>query len=300
LTSLCEAKIILIMNQQPLNQDPNLVTPDQQNINQEPTNTQPQANPQTPDEPAPKSRLLILAIIAGGVLLIIGGFIIYQQLFNKLTPVSLFKDQSNSSLSDSMAREARSDSTTAQSELLITSPTPISSPIEEPSPLLSPTPSPLSSPSPSPHFDHLYQNSDFGYQIGYNNDWRLRETYGPNIEKQAPTDILSGIDLHLYQGDYFYANVGVNLLSAHGLTDIDEWIEKYDLNYPKQSTMEKVSFNQVEANKYLFQDEQNKQYLALYFLKGNYAYKVQWWGEINSTLDETNMLVNSFFISQAQ
>ncbi len=138
-----------------------------------------------------------------------------------------------------------------------------------------------------------YEDKDFGYSISYSKDWIFRHTYGQDIEKLAPTDILSGIDLHQGTQDYTQASIVINLLDAHGLADIKEWITKYDLNYPKNSTKNTTTFKQLTAINYRYQNSPERQNEALYFISGTYAYRI-FLDEKGGISDLTRSILESF------
>jgi|GEM_PF-889017 len=139
-----------------------------------------------------------------------------------------------------------------------------------------------------------YTDQYFNYQIKYDDGWKLRKTYGPDVDKLAPTDIVSGVDLHFYEGDYFHANVGINLLESKGEKDINNWITKYDLNYPKEAAVKQVSFNGVDANEYTYQTGNSRVSKVLYFIKNDYAYKIWFWGDNQDYFNKTKSLVETF------
>jgi hypothetical protein len=142
--------------------------------------------------------------------------------------------------------------------------------------------------------DKTYKDTEYNYSISYPAGWLFRRTYGKDIQKQAPTDILSGIDLHNNADSTAnIATVVVNLLDAHGMTDIQEWITKYDLNYPKNGTKSTTTFQGKNSVKYVYSNNNDRAYEALYFISGNYAYRI-YYDEIGTISDLTKSVVNSF------
>ncbi len=135
-----------------------------------------------------------------------------------------------------------------------------------------------------------YKDKDYGYSISYPKEWSFRRTYGDDIKKPGIEDIMSGIDIH---NDESRLNISIvaNVLDSHGMTDIDAWINKYDLNYPKNSSKEKVIFNTYPAIKYVYNSDRGKE--AIYFISGKYAYRI-YYSEIQSISDITREVVESF------
>lgn len=143
-----------------------------------------------------------------------------------------------------------------------------------------------------------FEDEEFDYSISYGEEWIFRKTYGADVVKVVETNVLSGFDLHLYEetdGDdqVILGNVGVNLLSAEGKVDVDDWIQEHELNEPR-SEKRKIQFNQVLANYYTYPDEPDKQARALFFIKGDYMYKIWWWGASDEALDEAMAIVETF------
>lgn len=142
-----------------------------------------------------------------------------------------------------------------------------------------------------------YTDTYFGYSLSYPNSWLLRRTYGPDIQKQAPTDVKSGIDLtnNLTSNSQTntQATIVMNVLARHNVSDIQSWISQYDLNYPKDATKQTISFNGLQAIKYSNFMESNHPTEYLYFLSGNYAYRIQYWEQAGIS-ETTRQIINSF------
>lgn len=142
-----------------------------------------------------------------------------------------------------------------------------------------------------------YADISFGYTISYPTGWIFRRTYGPDIKKLAPTDILSGFDLTyntIVNGQTTtQATIVMNMLDSHGYTDIEKWIDAYDLNYPKSATRSSISFHGYSALKYT--DDTNPQSATeyIYFLTGKYAYRITY-AESPVIRNATRDIVNSF------
>lgn len=138
-----------------------------------------------------------------------------------------------------------------------------------------------------------YIDSDLGYSITYPSSWTFRRTYGKDIPKEAlENDILDGFDLNFPATTYNDLSFAGVVLDAHGLTDIQEWIDKYDPNYPKNSIKKSINFNGRKAIKFSFINF-GKSGEYIYFINGNYIYRLMYWQEdsISETLHE---VVNSF------
>lgn len=152
-------------------------------------------------------------------------------------------------------------------------------------------------PAPSTQPQTTYTDNYFGYKISYPDGWIFRRTYGPDISKLAPTDVLSGFDIHyniLVNGqETTQATIVMNMLDAHGMTDIEKWIDQYDLNYPKQATRTSITFKGYATLKYT--DETNPQRATeyLYFIAGKYAYRITYVEE-GVIRNATRDIVNSF------
>lgn len=150
--------------------------------------------------------------------------------------------------------------------------------------------------TPSPTsiiLNEIYKDKDFGYSIQYPKDWRFRRTYGKDIKKNGITDILSGIDIHNGTATYTTTSIVVNVLDAHKLSDIDNWIAKYDYNYPKNSKKEKIQFNNISALKYTYQLALDRDNEAIYFISGEYAYRIFYY-ETGGISEATRSVINSF------
>ncbi|HET9946750.1 MAG TPA: hypothetical protein VFQ63_01690 [Patescibacteria group bacterium] len=181
----------------------------------------------------------------------------------------------------------------------VATPTPSVIPTSTPTPtpersLLSPTQTKTPTPTPA---QHIYKDTYLGYSISYPFSWIFRKTYGPDIQKQAPTDVKSGIDLTnnttLNGQTMTQATIVVNVLDRHNASDIQTWISQYDLNYPKNATKQAVTFNGFSAIKYnnFLQGSYPTEYL--YFLSGSYAYRIQYWEQAGIS-EETRAVIASF------
>lgn len=149
-------------------------------------------------------------------------------------------------------------------------------------------------PSPSPNYlTATYTDPDVGFRIGYNNNWELRKTYGASVPKSAPTDIISGIDLHKGGLSNIQAVLVVNVLDAQDESDVEQWITKYDQNAPSAASREITTFNNLKAVRYRYRMQPSEAGETWYFIKGKYAYRVSFHqpGEISQ---ETQALFNSF------
>jgi hypothetical protein len=170
---------------------------------------------------------------------------------------------------------------------------PIISSESTPSSLLSTTEDSKTSSLPVYDLDQTHVDDEFKYSVSYSEDWLFRETYGPDIEKIAPTNVLRGFDLHIYHGEEAIANVGVNVLHADGLVDIVDWINEHELNEPR-GEKKQIHFNGVLANYYTYQDRPDIQNRALYFIKSGNIYKIWWWGKTDQALDQATAIVETF------
>jgi len=140
-----------------------------------------------------------------------------------------------------------------------------------------------------------YQNENYNYEIFYDNRWEFRITYGEEVEKAVKTDVLSGFDLHRYLNEVAVANIGVNILSTKGETELDQWLEKYELNEPSNDHI-KIEFNGVEANYYSYQQTEGMKNRALFFLKNDHFIKIWWWAKTSQSLKEATAIVETFLI----
>jgi hypothetical protein len=156
--------------------------------------------------------------------------------------------------------------------------------------------SPSSPPTFTPTPEHTYKDSYFGYSIKYPVSWIFRRTYDPDIQKQAPTDIKSGFDLTFNETvnnqPMTQAVIVINVLDRHNAPDTQTWISQYDLNYPKAATKQTITFNNTEAIKYSNFTQSDHPTEYIYFLSGNYAYRIEYW-EAAGISDTTRQIVNS-------
>lgn len=169
-----------------------------------------------------------------------------------------------------------------------------------PSPtVVSPAPStPLASPTAAmKDSTTLYTDKYFGYTISYPEGWYFRRTYGPDISKLAPTDVLSGFDITyniIVAGQTTtQATIVMNMLDSHNYTDVQKWIDAYDLNYPKNAIKTQTTFRNYPTLKYT--DETNPQRATeyLYFIAGKYVYRITY-VEDPVIRNATRDIVNSF------
>lgn len=174
-------------------------------------------------------------------------------------------------------------------------------PSVHPSPAATATPTPegldIMNPTLMPDTKR-YTDATYGYRVDYpTTGWIFRRTYGPDIQKLAPTDILSGFDLTynaLINGQPMtQATIVVNVLDSHDYTDIEKWIDAYDLNYPKNADKSNTTFQGYAALKYVDRDSAQKATEYLYFLAGKYAYRITYW-EQPVIRNATRDIVNSF------
>lgn len=157
------------------------------------------------------------------------------------------------------------------------------------------TSSPVVTKAPLFSLDNKYHDEKFSYKIFYNDRWEFRKTYGEDIEKMTETDVINGFDLHRYYGDEAVGNVGVNLLDAHNLTDINQWMQQYDDEEPAEEK-QLIEYNQVQANYYSYQNSPEMKNYALYFIKNNYVFRIWWWGKTIQGLNEATAIVEAFVI----
>lgn len=150
---------------------------------------------------------------------------------------------------------------------------------------------------PTPVGQATYTDKYFGYSLSYPKTWIFRRTYGPDMQKGAPTDILSGIDLTYNTGAgnniMTQATIVVNMLDSHGLTDVQTWISQYDLNYPKNATKTHTTFNNLPAIQYGNFMESDHPTEYIYFISGKYMYRLMYWEDAGIS-DSTRAIVNSF------
>ncbi len=183
-----------------------------------------------------------------------------------------------------------------------TSSSPLSDRVSPPAEIdndLEATSSPSITKTPKYILDNNYYDEKFGYKVFYNDRWEFRKTYGEDIEKMTETDVVSGFDLHRYYGDEAVGNVGINLLDAHNLTDIDQWMEQYDDEEPAEEK-QIIEYSQVQANYYSYQNSPEMKNYALYFIKNNYVFRIWWWGKTIQGLNEATAIVESFVIEDPQ
>lgn len=123
-------------------------------------------------------------------------------------------------------------------------------------------------------FKEYYVDSEYGYQISYPSFWEFRKTYGQDAVKQAPTDILSGIDLHYPALKAQAATIVVTVFDAKGETTPQQWIQTYEKsvsNGEKSISMLKGH----ETVEYLFLDvNTSMQVRTIYFISGQFLYKI--------------------------
>lgn len=174
----------------------------------------------------------------------------------------------------------------------------ITSPTATPSALLDTTIEPEPDSLPVYEMGEQFEDEEFGYSVSYGEEWIFRKTYGADVVTVVETNVLSGFDLHLYdeadeEQKIILGNVGVNLLSAEEEREVDDWIQEHELNEPR-AEKRKIQFNQVSANYYTYPDEPNKQTRALFFIKGDYMYKIWWWGANDEALDQAMAIVETF------
>jgi len=65
-----------------------------------------------------------------------------------------------------------------------------------------------------------YTDTDTSFSLSYPKGWTLKKTYGKNIVKQAPTDVVSGIEIDS-QGNS--ATFVVNVIDGKGAGTITQW-----------------------------------------------------------------------------
>lgn len=151
-------------------------------------------------------------------------------------------------------------------------------------------------PTPTATPEHTYKDSYFGYSIKYPVSWIFRRTYDPDIQKGAPTDVKSGFDLTFNENingqPMTQAVIVLNVLDRHNAPDIQTWISQYDLNYPKNAKKETINFNNLTAIKYSNFTESDHPTEYIYFLSGNYAYRLQYW-ESAGISDNTRAIVST-------
>lgn len=157
------------------------------------------------------------------------------------------------------------------------------------------TSSPIVTKTPLFSLDNKYHDEKYSYKIFYNDRWEFRKTYGEDIKKMTETDVINGFDLHRYYGDEAVGNVGVNLLDAHNLTDINQWMQQYDDEEPAEEK-QLIEYNQVQANYYSYQNSPEMKNYALYFIKNNYVFRIWWWGKTIQGLNEATAIVEAFVI----
>lgn len=79
-------------------------------------------------------------------------------------------------------------------------------------------------PSPTVAASKTYKDSEIGYQITYPESYKFTKTYGKDIAKLAPTDVVSGIQL---DKPYFLATIVLNVINKKDATSLLDWWNKY-------------------------------------------------------------------------
>lgn len=149
--------------------------------------------------------------------------------------------------------------------------------------------------TPTPiQLDGSYIDKDFGYSISYPKSWQFNRTYGPDIAKAGTTDIVSGIEIDNTSTYNQLISIVVNVLDSHNETDINRWIEKYDLNYPKNAQKETITHTGIPAVNYIYKNTPDRTNEALYFISGKYTYRIYTAEKATELSSLTRRVINSF------
>lgn len=134
----------------------------------------------------------------------------------------------------------------------------------------------------------VYLDSQFPFEIRFNDSWIFRRTHGSNTGGQSD-QILSRVDLSRSNIEKPEAYVSAEVLSSKGLTDLNSWLKNYDSDY-KYENGEKFEFNGQTAVKFYADGGRTQR---VYFLKGAYAIRLLAW-ENDSLSTETLAIRDSF------
>lgn len=173
------------------------------------------------------------------------------------------------------------------------SPTPTQTPTPTPTPIkvkvvtaAVPAPTEISS-----WLTKVYLDSQFSYQIRFNEAWIFRRTHGTNAA--ASPQILSRIDLSKNRRDNPDAYVSAEVLGGYGLTNLEDWLKKYEPSLD-WSQGEKLTYRGQPAIKFNLNAPNPTE--KLYFLQGAYAYRLTVW-EKGSLSAETRAIRDSFRVN---
>jgi hypothetical protein len=159
----------------------------------------------------------------------------------------------------------------------------------EPTP--TPTTSPTPSPTPTPSFvlDKIYLDSQFNYQIRFNDDWIFRRTHGTNTSRESDA-ILSRAELNQGGATDPNAQVVILIRKAGGEVDLEGWLKDFrgELNF---ATGTKLTFAGVPA--IIFTKSGTHETETLYFVYGAYGYQINAW-EKGPLSSQTRAIRDSF------
>lgn len=126
---------------------------------------------------------------------------------------------------------------------------------------------PTLQPSPTVSVSKTYKDSEIGYEITYPESYKFTKTYGKDIAKLAPTDVINGIQL---DKPYYVATLVLNVINKKDATSLLDWWNKYSPNRTEEKLYQtNYTFKSISAIKKTSsatQDGRNKVIDHIYFL----------------------------------
>jgi hypothetical protein len=129
--------------------------------------------------------------------------------------------------------------------------------------------------SPTPVVPKItFKDQYTGFSISYPQNWQFYQTQDPKKVKVDQAVIISGIELVLGTLEDVKANIVIQIIDSKGSDDLKSWLIDHKNLVPTKSASENIDFKGLPALNYKYQDFPDRQNEAIFFIKGQYIYKI--------------------------